>query len=62
MTFVSPKIVEGRPVITYYRIVLGEAIMGADASRDMFASNSDINGYGNFMLMVTVNGALVKLG
>ena len=36
--------VEGRPVVEYYGIVTGEAIMGANIFRDLFAGVRDIVG------------------
>jgi uncharacterized protein YbjQ (UPF0145 family) len=36
--------VEGRPVVAYLGIVSGEAIMGANMFRDLFASFTDIVG------------------
>lgn len=36
--------IEGRPIRTYHGIVTGEAIMGANVVRDLFASITDIVG------------------
>ena len=36
--------IEGRRIVTYHGIVVGEAIMGANVVRDFFASVSDIVG------------------
>ncbi|MHB1406943.1 MAG: heavy metal-binding domain-containing protein [Desulfitobacteriaceae bacterium] len=36
--------IEGREIITYHGIVTGEAIMGANIVRDLFASITDIIG------------------
>ena len=36
--------VEGHPVVSYHGIVTGEAIMGANVVRDLFASITDIVG------------------
>ncbi len=36
--------VEGRPIATYHGIVVGEAIMGANVVRDIFAQVTDIIG------------------
>jgi Uncharacterized conserved protein len=44
MIVTTTPIVEGRPVRTYHGIVVGEAIMGANVVRDLFASITDIVG------------------
>jgi len=36
--------IEGRPIRTYHGIVVGEAIMGANVVRDLFARVTDIVG------------------
>ncbi|OOY16163.1 heavy metal-binding domain-containing protein [Thioclava sp. DLFJ4-1] len=36
--------IEGRPIATYHGIVVGEAIMGANVVRDIFAQVTDIIG------------------
>lgn len=36
--------IEGRPIVQYLSIVTGEAIMGANIVRDIFASITDIVG------------------
>jgi len=36
--------VEGRPISSYHGVVVGEAIMGANVVRDVFASITDIVG------------------
>lgn len=36
--------IEGRRIVTYHGIVVGEAIMGANVVRDFFASVTDIVG------------------
>jgi len=43
ITTTTPS-VEGRPVATYHGIVTGEAILGANIFRDLFASVRDIVG------------------
>ncbi|MCQ6557830.1 heavy metal-binding domain-containing protein [Paenibacillus mendelii] len=44
MIFTTTPTVEGRPVIDYLGVVTGEAIMGANIVRDLFASITDIVG------------------
>ncbi|MCB1391432.1 MAG: heavy metal-binding domain-containing protein [Rhodobacteraceae bacterium] len=44
MIVTTTPTVEGRPVRTYHGIVVGEAIMGANVVRDLFASITDIVG------------------
>ncbi|MFD0711362.1 heavy metal-binding domain-containing protein [Paenibacillus sp. GCM10027626] len=44
MIFTTTPTVEGRPVQEYYGVVTGEAIMGANVVRDLFASITDIVG------------------
>ncbi len=36
--------IEGRPVTTYHGVVVGEAILGANVFRDIFAGITDIIG------------------
>jgi uncharacterized protein YbjQ (UPF0145 family) len=62
MIIVSTETVEGPPIATGFAIVLGESVMGTNATCDMFARTHDIDCYDKWMLMVTANGALVKLG
>lgn len=40
----TTNVIEGRPVRQYHGIVTGEAIMGANIVRDIFASVTDIVG------------------
>ena len=44
MILTTTNSVEGSPIITYHGIVVGEAIMGANIVRDMFARVTDIVG------------------
>ncbi|KIN72430.1 YbjQ family protein [Sulfitobacter guttiformis] len=44
MIITTTNTVEGRPVTKYHGIVVGEAIMGANIVRDMFARVTDIVG------------------
>lgn len=44
MILTTTPLVEGRPVGQYLGIVTGEAIMGANVVRDLFASITDIVG------------------
>ena len=44
MIVTTTNIIEGRPVRTYFGIVTGEAIMGANIFRDLFAGIRDIVG------------------
>jgi uncharacterized protein YbjQ (UPF0145 family) len=44
MIITTTSIVEGRPVKAYFGIVTGEAIMGANVFRDLFAGIRDIVG------------------
>ncbi|WP_417807687.1 heavy metal-binding domain-containing protein [Thioclava sp.] len=44
MIVTTTPTVEGRPVTTYHGIVVGEAIMGANIVRDLFAKVTDIVG------------------
>lgn len=44
MILTTTPLVEGRPVGQYLGIVTGEAIMGANIVRDLFASITDIVG------------------
>ena len=44
MILTTTPSVEGRPVRTYHGIVAGEAILGANIFRDLFASVRDIVG------------------
>ena len=44
MIVTTTNTVEGRPVSAYHGIVVGEAIMGANIVRDMFARVTDIVG------------------
>jgi uncharacterized protein YbjQ (UPF0145 family) len=44
MILTTTAIVEGRPVAEYLGIVTGEAIMGANIVRDLFASITDVVG------------------
>ena len=44
MILTTTNTVEGRPIRAYHGIVVGEAIMGANIVRDMFARVTDIVG------------------
>lgn len=44
MIFTTTPTIEGRPVLDYLGVVTGEAIMGANIVRDLFASITDIVG------------------
>ena len=44
MIVTTTPTIEGRPIRTYHGIVTGEAIMGANVVRDLFASITDIVG------------------
>ena len=44
MILTTTNTIEGRPIRTYHGIVVGEAIMGANVVRDMFARVTDIVG------------------
>jgi uncharacterized protein YbjQ (UPF0145 family) len=44
MIVTTTNTVEGRPISAYHGIVVGEAIMGANIVRDMFARVTDIVG------------------
>ena len=44
MIVTTTPIIEGKKIIEYRRIVTGEAIMGANIVRDIFASITDIVG------------------
>lgn len=44
MILTTTHTVEGRPITNYHGIVVGEAIMGANIVRDMFARVTDIVG------------------
>lgn len=44
MIMTTTNTVEGRPIRAYHGIVIGEAIMGANIVRDMFARVTDIVG------------------
>lgn len=44
MILTTTHTVEGRPIANYHGIVVGEAIMGANIVRDMFARVTDIVG------------------
>ena len=44
MLVVTTPTIEGKPVQEYYGLVTGEAILGANIFRDMFASIRDIVG------------------
>jgi uncharacterized protein YbjQ (UPF0145 family) len=44
MIVTTTPTVEGRPVATYHGIVVGEAILGANVFRDLFAGITDIIG------------------
>ncbi|WP_206810742.1 heavy metal-binding domain-containing protein [Paradesulfitobacterium ferrireducens] len=44
MILTTTPSIEGREIITYHGIVTGEAIMGANVVRDLFASITDIIG------------------
>jgi uncharacterized protein YbjQ (UPF0145 family) len=44
MTVTTTPNIEGKKIVRYYGIVAGEAIMGANIVRDIFASITDIVG------------------
>ena len=44
MIVTTTPTIEGRPIAQYHGIVVGEAIMGANVMRDLFASITDIVG------------------
>ncbi|MBN2739615.1 MAG: heavy metal-binding domain-containing protein [Rhodobacteraceae bacterium] len=44
MIVTTTPTVEGRPITSYHGIVVGEAIMGANIVRDLFAQVTDIVG------------------
>ncbi len=44
MIITTTQSIEGRPITSYKGIVVGEAIMGANVFRDVFASITDIVG------------------
>ena len=44
MIITTTNTIEGRAIRTYHGIVVGEAIMGADVVRDLFARVTDIVG------------------
>ncbi|MEH6645995.1 YbjQ family protein [Sulfitobacter sp.] len=44
MILTTTNSVEGRPIAAYHGIVVGEAIMGANIVRDLFARVTDIVG------------------
>lgn len=44
MIVTATNTIEGRPITAYHGIVVGEAIMGANIVRDMFARVTDIVG------------------
>jgi len=44
MIVTTTPTIEGRPIATYHGIVVGEAIMGANVVRDIFAQVTDIIG------------------
>lgn len=44
MILTTTPTIEGRPISTYHGIVTGEAILGANVFRDIFASIRDIVG------------------
>ena len=57
--------IEGKKITAYRGIVTGEAIMGANVFKDLFAGIRDIDyetvGGDTSMLMVTVSGTAVVL-
>ena len=44
MIITTTPTIEGRPITAYHGIVVGEAIMGANIVRDLFAQVTDIVG------------------
>lgn len=44
MLMTTTSLVEGKRIVTYYGVVTGEAIIGANAIRDVFASVRDFFG------------------
>ena len=44
MIFTTTPTIEGRPITEYFGVVTGEAIMGANIMRDLFATITDIVG------------------
>ena len=76
MIVTTTHTVEGRQIVDYLGIVTGEAILGANIFRDVFASIRDVFGGDALvgvdldyqvlgkrgsMLMIAVNGTAVKL-
>lgn len=44
MIITTTSVIEGKPIRNYYGLVTGEAIMGANIVRDIFASITDVVG------------------
>ena len=44
MLISTTNTIEGRTIVTYYGLVTGEAILGANVFRDLFAGVRDIGG------------------
>ena len=44
MLLTTTPVIEGKRIINYYGIVIGETIIGANVFRDLFASIRDIVG------------------
>ncbi len=44
MIITTTSVIEGKPVRNYHGLVTGEAIMGANIVRDLFASITDVVG------------------
>lgn len=44
MIITTTSVIEGKPIRNYYGLVTGEAIMGANIVRDLFASITDVVG------------------
>ena len=44
MIITTTPSVEGKPIVSYHGIVVGEAILGANVFRDVFAAITDIVG------------------
>ncbi|MEH6888848.1 heavy metal-binding domain-containing protein [Bacillus sp. JJ864] len=55
MIVTTTSVIQGKEIIEYIDIVNGEAIMGANIVRDVFASVRD------GMLMVAVSGTAVRV-
>lgn len=69
MIVTTTQTIEGKRIVEYLQIINGEAIMGANIVRDLFASITDIVGGVDIdyeviregMLMVAVSGTAVRV-